>query len=241
MDFFSGYGSDSDNEQPSKSVSVPAAVQPKIQPSVVQQVKVQPKAVIPAPRVASKAGSSSSGGVVQKKVKKLDISFLPAEIQAALARGDSTRDSDDDEAGPVTSTTQTKVSKSANKPVDAASSLLLGMLPAPKVYETDKPAPSSSSGGNTKAPAAPLVPNAATKGPPAVKPTPAAAAHKSTFSFGYSSTETVRTGQGKTGSVTVSVDSKPDVPVMPWFQDIQKPIEAVRPPVLCCFSSFCIL
>jgi len=222
MDLFGGYGSDSDNESPNIVAKQPALVQAKPPPQVVQTK--QP--VVPRTNQNVVASSSSKPSAIgqQKKVKKLDISFLPPEIQAALARGDSTRDSDDDEPGPVI-VTKSSVNKANSKPLDEASCKLLGMLPAPKSYDVESTGSSLGAGANSAAATAPLVPTSVTTKETAT--TAQSAAPKNAFSFGYSSTETVRTGQGKTSSVSVSVESKPDVPVMPWFQDIQKPIEAV--------------
>lgn len=224
MDLFSGYGSDSDSDSPKVVLKQPEMVQAKPVPPVV--LTKQP---LPWTTTSVAASSSKSSAVgQQKKVKKLDISFLPPEIQAALARGDSTRDSDDDDEPRPTIANKASASKTNNKPLDEASCKLLGMLPAPKGHETES---SDNSSGQTKiaAKAAPLVStSAAPKDAAAAAAKPAAP--KSAFSFGYSSTETVRTSQGKTGSVSVSVESKQEVPVMPWFQDIQKPIDAVRKP-----------
>lgn len=217
MDLFGGYGSDSDNEGPVVVAKQPALVQAKPPPQIVQTrqplLRTNPTVVAPSSSKTSVIGQ-------QKKVKKLDISFLPPEIQAALARGDSTRDSDDDEPGPINVTKSSSVNKASGKPLDEASCKLLGMLPAPKGHDVESTG--SSSGAVTTIPVVP--PSVATK---ETTTTAKPAAPKSSFSFGYCSTETVRSGQGKTSSVSVSVESKPEVPVMPWFQDIQKPIEAV--------------
>ena len=220
MDLFGGYGSDSDNESPKLAAKQPALVQAKQLSQVMQTKQPTPRT---NPNVVASSSKPSAVGQ-QKKVKKLDISFLPPEIQAALARGDSTRDSDDDETGPV-NVAKTSVNKASSKPLDEASCKLLGMLPTPKGHDVESTGSSSGAGASNKVTAAPLVPTSVATTETAT--TAKSAAPKSAFSFGYSSTETVRSGQGKTSSVSVSVESKPDVPVMPWFQDIQKPIEAV--------------
>lgn len=222
MDLFGGYGSDSDSDSPKEDIHQSVSTQPKPQ---AQAYSKQPAVFRGVTSAAASSSSTSSTAVgQQKKVKRLDISFLPPEIQAALARGDSTRDSDDDEPGPVIQ--KSNVSKSINKPLDETSCKLLGMLPAPKGHEMESTGISTGKAvTNNIAKATPMVPASVTTKETTTTAKPAAS--KSAFNFSYSSTETVRTGQGKTGSVSVSVESKPEVPVMPWFQDIQKPIEAV--------------
>jgi hypothetical protein len=109
MNLLSGYGSGSDDDAGEEQTF---------------EIKVPVKIV---PVVASKPviRNDNNGG---KKVKKLDISFLPPEIAAALARG-NTYDSDDDDMYSKPSTQ--KVSKPANTSNDF-SSQLLSLLPAPK-------------------------------------------------------------------------------------------------------------
>lgn len=198
MNLVGGYGSDSDDD------GAPAA---------------QPQHKLPTQRDASGASSQSTGGQnvqQQRRVKRLDISILPPEIQAALARGDSSRDSDDEE---VTSIVR-KAATSKDAGVTSQQCPLLGILPAPKSKEEllSQPPPVAESGtkvSNTSA-------------------APAPSASSSKFVFGFSNTETKRvpvsTGavkDAKTNNASdqnnpVGVDAAQDevddvLPNLPWM------------------------
>lgn len=194
MNFVGGYGSDSDGD---------------VAASVVAPVHKVPT---PAPLLNNKPAA------VQRKVKRLDISFLPPEIQAALARGDSTNDSDDDVESSGTrshSAGVPKLSADSGNGNDNKSKLL-GMLPAPKAKEEPK-----------------LVSTEKKETVPATANSKAAvegAAPKSAFVFGFTSTATSRVTkktavediatQGKVNTSTADADSDNDneTPVLPWMQ-----------------------
>lgn len=109
MDLLGGYSDDEENEEhDTASASVSASGSHANKPEQkIQNPKPNPS------------------GPKQKKKKKLDISFLPENIQAALARGDTANDSDSDQEGialpkPVANSEQTSMS------------VLLSKLPKPK-------------------------------------------------------------------------------------------------------------
>jgi hypothetical protein len=201
---FAGYGSDSEGEVAVKQV---VAVKTETAP-----------ASAPAP--------------VQRNVKRLDISFLPPEIQAALTRGDSTRDSDDDE--PV-STAKTSSSRSASRATDSAGdtkSKLLSMLPAPKVREEDnsmKPKQTNPTNSDSTK----------TSNPPAASTAP-----KSKFVFGFSSTETTRKAVSIetviTAQISTATQAEPahlaegdeeeeeDLTALPWLQSTKQKAPATK-------------
>jgi hypothetical protein len=204
---FAGYGSDSEEEE--------------VAASHVEVVKKVPPA--PAPAAAP----------VQRKVKRLDISFLPPEIQAALTRGDSTRDSDDDEG----ESTSKASSRGVARPADAAGdtkSKLLGMLPAPKVREeSNDMRPKQSNPANSDSSSA-------------TKPKEAAPAPKSKFVFGFSSTETTRkavTNEKEGSAVTASQvahtavaednDEDDGIAALPWLQESKQKAVATKVSHVC--------
>ncbi len=80
----------------------------------------------PPPAQKANTQKKSKGGPYKKKRKKLDISFLPENIQRALARGDTNRDSDSDDER---SNGSNKIARTSNKPSPALQ--LLSMLPKP--------------------------------------------------------------------------------------------------------------
>lgn len=194
MDFVDGYGSDSDDGNGAKVTS---------QPVVAVAIKAPP--------------------AVAKKVKRLDITFLPPEIQAALARGDSTKDSDDEDDGIARFSGSFKASA---QPITDASSALLGMLPAPKGKDTDalanKPVMKTRPAG---IPAS--VKSAAGEEGPAKTSAP-----KSAFSFGYTTVEKTKTVASKAGNSSAAasvaapvankkqnVEEEEKSTVLPWFQE----------------------
>ena len=108
MELLGGYSDDSDAEQtPTLPVVTPA---------------------VHVPANTSKSNSKNTKqGPPKKKRKKLDISFLPENIQTALARGDTNRDSDSDDDVNMMST-----KASGRKVATPGAPLLLSMLPKPK-------------------------------------------------------------------------------------------------------------
>lgn len=204
MDLVGGYGSGSDDECEVKSVnkSFPEAASVKVAPSVISN----------APQL-----------LPQKKIKKLDITFLPPEIQAALARGDSTRDSDDEDDINVShsATTKTNNQPAAENPL---SSLLLGMLPAPKSKEESY---NTSTTSRIQVGNVPTSSNSVDQASSSTK----APAPKSAFSFGYTTVEKKKVGTVKSDQTTASdststkssfvdVDTgEKAAPVLPWFTE----------------------
>lgn len=88
-------------------------------------------AAAPPATSAPHAKAAIAGG---KKVKKLDISFLPPEIQAALVRGDHMSDSESDGEQPARKSV-TETSSSATRAATAASERtrhMLKQLPKPQ-------------------------------------------------------------------------------------------------------------
>lgn len=207
MDFVGGYGSDSDTENA-------VIVQPKPTPTsstskLSNQTQPKLKNQTQLKNVNSNNGSSQTAG--QRKVKRLDISILPPEIQAALARGDSIRDSDDED--------EPKINNVSNKPSEhnktETKSKLLGMLPPPKskediIIQPPSKVVSASEDSNTGV-------------------TTETSAPKSKFVFGFSSTETSR-------SSTSTANTKKPVEednVLPWMKNTeQNSLDEVS---ICCY------
>jgi hypothetical protein len=216
MDLIAGYGSDSEedvNVAPAKPQTAPVSTVPRKPVPVAHPTKT--------------------------KTKVFDISFLPPEIQAALARGDTAGDSDDDDAGlPTASRTSTGSAEVKRVPMGANSCKLLTMLPAPSTsistdFVAEKPA-HHLSGIEDRADRNNIKLNGITKdGDESVDPAPAVNVpppKKSSFSFGYS-TETTRKGveqpfTGKSAAAS-SGSSSSAPPVMPWFQEDKKPLPEV--------------
>lgn len=123
MNLLAGYGSDDDDENTCE-------VQQTAAPSLNSEGN------------DNRTIKSSTIDVERKQTakpkKKFDIGYLPPAIMAALARGDSAADSDDDDFPVATAYVQTSVNGSKDNGSDF-SSPLLSMLPAPK-QQNDKPA-----------------------------------------------------------------------------------------------------
>jgi hypothetical protein len=121
MNLLAGYGSDDDDDDDEI-------------PCEVQQITTRPLNSEVNGKITQ---LSKADGVERKSAKpkrKLDIGYLPPEILAALARGDSAVDSDDDDF-PVAANAPTS-SKSNDSDF---TSPLLSILPAPK-QQNDKSA-----------------------------------------------------------------------------------------------------
>jgi hypothetical protein len=147
MDFMSGYGSDSDHSDdgngksnvsappPAKMAKLSAPTHHPAQPTVPTNVSSS------SPSSSSSSSSTVTGG----KTKKLNINFLPREIQNALRGGNvSDSDADDDDEddakpikrNPVTQPRQASAKPSSNNAVDASESVLpksglMKLLPKP--------------------------------------------------------------------------------------------------------------
>jgi hypothetical protein len=185
MNLVGGYGSDSESDVPSG-----------------------PAAPNPAPLETKKLQQ-----VAARKVKRLDISFLPPEIQAALTRGDSTNDSDDEGAGAGVSLNKQTSSSSANNDTGTKSKLL-GLLPAPKTKE--EPRLEST---QHKSSAAERSDQQASS-----------AAPKSSFVFGYATSSTTRVTKAsdpaqderfranEKSETADAMEADEETPSLPWMQ-----------------------
>jgi len=191
--------------------------------------------------------SASSTVTVDKKRKKFDISILPIEIQHALARGDTLKDSDDDEEVTkvtATSTLSREVKKKHSDPSNNSSSSsrssssssssscpLLSLLPNPKIknnVEVSKLDLKSTSSLSSQPVKGPIVHTDETylygndddgddddddkykvkrSGITSDISTTTKHSSKSTFSFGYVTTEETRIDKNGTSSVSNSLDS----------------------------------
>lgn len=186
MNLVDGYGSDSEGE------------------TISSEVACVPKEALPP--------SNTHQQPVRRKVKRLDISFLPTEIQAALTRGDSTNDSDDEGVGLGVQSLRSVSKDIPGGSNSGSKSKLLGMLPAPKSKDDTKP---------TEVPVKPIV-NHTDEQP----------ASKSSFVFGFTSTSTSRTakasnegnfnaGIGEDTTAPVKSDEESDIQQLPWMQSIK--------------------
>jgi hypothetical protein len=184
--------------------------------------------------------SSSSTVTVDKKRKKFDISILPIEIQHALARGDTLKDSDDDEEVTkviATSTLNREVKKKhsdqiSNSSSSSSSCPLLSLLPNPKIknnVEVSKLDLKSTSSLSSQPVKGSIVHTDETylygndddddddddddkykvkrSGITSDISTTTKQSLKSTFSFGYITTEETRIDKNGTSSVSNSLDS----------------------------------
>ena len=185
--------------------------------------------------------SASSTVTVDKKRKKFDISILPIEIQHALARGDTLKDSDDDEEVTkviATSTLSREVKKKHSDQISNSSSSsssscpLLSLLPNPKIknnVEVSKLDLKSTSSLSSQPVKGPIVHTDETylygnddhddddddddkykvkrSGITSDISTTTKQSSKSTFSFGYITTEETRIDKNGTSSVSNSLDS----------------------------------
>ena len=120
MDNLAAYGSSSDEEEGSTFQGASTIVQ-------LATAAPPPKAPPLADEKKTTGGSSNSHITGGKKKKILDVSFLPQEIQDALARGNNLSDSDSDDGKPFR--TPKIVTMSTAK--IASSKALLDQLPKP--------------------------------------------------------------------------------------------------------------
>ena len=109
MNVLAGYGSDSDDDCPAPPVPAP---RPRQAPTSSQTTTATPKEVAPQ----------------KKKVKKLDISVLPIEIQNALARCDSDNSSDSELEDGVYTHSEKKPEVEGNNRIRS----MLDQLPKPR-------------------------------------------------------------------------------------------------------------
>jgi hypothetical protein len=132
MDLLGNYSEESDDEQPKNDSK--------------HEVKVKVDESTPTPT----NNTPSILNKKKKKRKKLDISFLPENIQAALARGDTADDSDSDdhEEIRVVSVGSHEKSSSANellsklpKPKSSSGSTEFSKRPTPSLPKTELPIP----------------------------------------------------------------------------------------------------
>lgn len=107
MDFLDGYDSDSDNQLTEKKTEKDSTL--KLEDISVNQMLTE--------KVT--------------KVKKIEINFLPPEIQMALARGDSLNDSDDEDI-------YQRVSSKFSSKINSGMKDLLSLLPKPQNDEDYK-------------------------------------------------------------------------------------------------------
>jgi hypothetical protein len=201
MNLVGGYGSDSESDVPSG-----------------------PAAPNPAPLETKKPQQ-----VAARKIKRLDISFLPPEIQAALTRGDSTNDSDDEGIGAgVSLNKQTSASSASND--TGTKSKLLGLLPAPKTKEEQrlestrlKSAAVERSDQQTSS-----------------------AAPKSSFVFGYATSSTTRVTKAsdpaqderlkanEKSETADAMEADEETPSLPWMQSSKSSSSTKVLPVSLC-------
>lgn len=190
-----------------------------------------------------------SNNISTKRIKKLDISFLPLEIQAALMNGDSMKDSDDE----VDDKKRYHYPQVTKQPSiqDANSSQLLSLLPPPKLPSNNSKQDIENNIPNTDKP---IIINQAiqyndnenedfssfkednddadTKNPVVVNKVKDNSV-KSSFSFGYTSTEIVRTNEDGNSSIDNKVvnihkkDTLAKKDILPWFQTEKKPLVEV--------------
>jgi hypothetical protein len=154
MNFLGGYGSDSDDDI-AKSVKSPIIT--KNIPINDKNIPMNDKTIS---NVSTKTNNSSTNNINKssinnnnniKKVKKLDISILPADIQAALLNNDSKLDSDSDDDN-----NNIKIIRKNNNTSNNKGNVLLNLLPKPNgdnlfiKNSLNKPSTSSSiiSNGN---------------------------------------------------------------------------------------------
>jgi hypothetical protein len=138
MDLLGNYSEESEDEQQEILISRP-------------EIKAVTREVTPNPNLTPLPGAPPMMKKKNKKRKKLDISFLPENIQAALARGDTISDSDSDhEETPVSSARGTQSEYSSvnelllklPKPKNASTSTEFGKTltkPIPSIPKTERP------------------------------------------------------------------------------------------------------
>eukprot|EP01041_Mallomonas_annulata_P003733 gene3733-7416_t len=114
------YGSSDDEEMPIADSGKATLAPP---PNLVSQSDKEHSLPIKSGQSFSKVSQQRKS--TTKRSKKLDVSFLPVEIQKALARGTQANDSDSDDDGSI----------SINKSSSSISGNLLAMLPQPKITQ----------------------------------------------------------------------------------------------------------
>ncbi len=121
MNLLAGY--DSEDNEAEENAAVPV------------QLEVSQSRVVPIATLASSSSTSRHVRPINKK--KFDMSVLPPDIVAALTRGDSTFDSDEENDSVPSHSKITKVDKKSEPSPNDFSSLLLKLLPAPKEKSTN--------------------------------------------------------------------------------------------------------